>query len=251
MTTPVTLPRRAWGDAASPRRALLLHGLSSNGALMWRFGNALADDGWFAVAVDLRGHGNAPRTLDYTHAAYAADVAAVHPDDDAPWDLVIGHSLGAAAATLAAAADPGWTRRLVLIDPAICVSVAERADLQAGQDRSFANPTIDAVRAENPHWHPLDVELKAQSLQQASPWAVAETNTQNTPWDVRAAAARLHIPTHVIASDPAVHSIFAGAVAEEVLRNPAFTMSVVTGAGHSPHRDKPEETIAQLRKALA
>jgi hypothetical protein len=68
---------------------------------------------------------------------------------------------------------------------------------------------------------------------------------------VRAAAARLTVPTHIIASDPKVYSIFKGALAEEVLHNPVVTMSVVTGAGHSPHRDLPEDTMAHLRKALS
>jgi pimeloyl-ACP methyl ester carboxylesterase len=54
----------------------------------------------------------------------------------------------------------------------------------------------------------------------------------------------------VIASDPAVYSIFTGSLVEEVRANPRVSMSVVTGAGHSPHRDKPEATIALLRQAL-
>ena len=73
MTMPLTLPTTSWGSASATRRALLVHGLGSNGPLMWRFGVALADAGWHATAVDLRGHGLAPRALDYTIAAYAAD----------------------------------------------------------------------------------------------------------------------------------------------------------------------------------
>ena len=65
------------------------------------------------------------------------------------------------------------------------------------------------------------------------------------------AATALAVPTHVIASDPAVYSIFRGKPAESVVEaNPRMTMSVVAGAGHSPHRDKPEATIAQLLEAL-
>jgi pimeloyl-ACP methyl ester carboxylesterase len=56
----------------------------------------------------------------------------------------------------------------------------------------------------------------------------------------------------VIASDPAVYSIFLGKPAEEIMAaNRRLTMSVITGAGHSPHRDKPAETIAELRRVLA
>jgi pimeloyl-ACP methyl ester carboxylesterase len=111
MIAPMVLPRLSWGFPEARRRVLLVHGLGSTGANMWRFGVALADDGWFATAVDLRGHGAAQRAIDYTIAAYAADLAATRSGGGA-WDLVIGHSLGGAAATSAAAADPGWTRRL-------------------------------------------------------------------------------------------------------------------------------------------
>ncbi|MFB8387694.1 alpha/beta fold hydrolase [Microbacterium sp. NPDC055910] len=251
MPTPLTLPRLSWGDPAAERRALLVHGLGSNGALMWRYGVALADDGWHAIAIDLRGHGTAPRALDYTIAAYAADLALTRPDDAGAWDLVIGHSLGAAASTSAAAADPAWTRRLVLIDPAVHLSPRDRDIVRNSQERSFADPTAAAVRAEHPTWHENDVELKALSAQQASRWAVEQTSVQNPAWDEREAASRLSVPTHIIASDPKVYSIFAGELAAEVLANPRVTMSVVTGAGHSPHRDKPEDTIRHLREALS
>lgn len=251
MAVPVTLPRISWGAPASPRRALLVHGLGSNGPLMWRFGTALAEDGWRADAVDLRGHGVAPRALDYTIAAYAADLLATRPAGGEAWDLVIGHSLGGAASTAAAAAEPGWTRRLVLIDPAIHLAERDRQIVRDSQARSFADPSQAAVRAEHPHWHEQDVELKALSAQQASRWAVEQTSTQNPEWDERAAASRLAIPTHVIASDPKVYSIFSGALVAEVTANPLVTVSVVTGAGHSPHRDKPADTIRHLREALS
>lgn len=255
MSVPVTLPRLSWGvpDAAlGAPRALLVHGLGSNGALMWRYGVALADAGWRADAVDLRGHGTAPRALDYTLAAYAADLTVAGPAGGGPWDLVVGHSLGGAASVLAAAAAPSWTRRLVLIDPAIALTERDRDIVRDSQQRSFDDPTEAAVRAEHPDWHEQDVELKAVSAQQASRWAVEQTSMQNRLWDVTDAALRVSVPTHVIASDPSVYSIFAGKPAESVVAgNPRFSMSIVPGAGHSPHRDAPEATIAALIRAIA
>ena len=41
------------------------------------------------------------------------------------------------------------------------------------------------------------------------------------------------------------------ALIEQLLTRPSITMSVVEGAGHSPHRDAPEETMRQLWEALA
>lgn len=252
MPIPVTLPRLSWGAADAGRRALLVHGLGSNAALMWRYGVALADAGWRADAVDLRGHGTAPRALDYTLAAYAEDVRAARPVAGGPWDLVVGHSLGGAASVIAAADDPAWTRRLVLIDPAISLTDHDRDIVRDSQTRSFDDPSPAAVRAEHPHWHPQDIELKALSAQQASRWAVEQTSTQNAYWDVTDAALRVDVPAHVIASDPAVYSIFRGKPAEAaVAPNPRFTVSVVAGAGHSPHRDRPEATMEALLVALA
>lgn len=250
MPAPVILPRITWGDRAAGRRALLVHGLGSNAALMWRYGVALAEAGWRADAVDLRGHGTAPRALDYTIDAYAADLAGVRPEEGPGWNLVIAHSLGGAAATVAAADDPEWTERLVLVDPAIHLAARDREIVRASQEQAFADTSVAAVRAAHPTWHPQDIELKALSAQQASAWAVEQTSVQNPEWDVRDAAARLSVPTHVLGADPGVYSIFTGSLAEEVLQNPAVSMSIVRGAGHSPHRDKPEDAVAALFAAL-
>ncbi|KQT71804.1 alpha/beta fold hydrolase [Microbacterium sp. Leaf436] len=250
MTSPVTLPRLSWGDPRGPR-VLLAHGLGSDGALMWRYASALADAGWHAVAVDLRGHGDAPRTLDYRIDAYAADLSGTVPAGGGAWDAVVGHSLGGAAATVAAANDRSWTHRLVLVDPAIRLSDDDRAIVRASQEQSFADPSEEAVRAAHPTWHPIDVELKARATRRASRWAVEQTSTQNHIWDVRAQAAALAVPTRIIGADPAVHSIFTGDLAAEVLQNPVITLEVVAGAGHSPHRDRPEAAIGALLAALA
>lgn len=250
MPTPVSLPRLTWGSVAAERRALLVHGLGSTGALMWRYGTALADAGWRADAVDLRGHGAAPRALDYTLAAYGADVAAARPADGGAWDLVVAHSLGGAAAVLASAADPEWTRRLVLVDPAIALQADDRASIGAGLAAAFADPSPEAVRRAHPHWHEHDIELKAQASQVSSRWAVEQTTVQNPSWDVTDAALRVDVPVDVVAADAG--SIFRGLPVEAaVAANARFSRAVVIrGAGHSPHRDQPEATIAALLELL-
>ena len=252
MPAPLTLPRISWGSPSASRRALLVHGLGSSGALMWRLGDALADAGWHATAVDLRGHGDAPRSLDYSVAAYGVDLTVTLPEGGGAWDAVIGHSLGGAASTVAAASAAEWTRRLVLIDPAIHVDGRDAAIVRRSQERAFADTRLEVVQQEHPQWHPQDQELKVDAVLRASAWAVEQTSAQNQPWDVRAEAARLRVPTHVIGADPAVYSIFTGALADEVLAaNPLISLSIVEGAGHSLHRDRPEESVRQLLEALA
>ncbi|MCS3844140.1 alpha/beta fold hydrolase [Microbacterium sp. AK031] len=252
MPAPVQLPQLSWGDPDARNTALLVHGLGSSAALMWRLGDALANAGWHAVAVDLRGHGDAPRALDYTIGAYGADLAALSPARGGAWDAVIGHSLGGAASTVAAASDAHWTNRLVLIDPAILVEGKDASIVRRSQERAFADNRVEVVRQEHPHWHPQDLELKVDAVVRASGWAVEQTSAQNQPWNVRADAARLAVPTHVIAADPEVYSLFTGKTADAVIAsNERISMSIVAGAGHSPHRDKPDETVRQLLEAIA
>ncbi|MFZ4893915.1 alpha/beta fold hydrolase [Plantibacter sp. Mn2098] len=245
--TAVTLPRTIWGDASATRTALVVHGLGSNGPSTWRIGSDLADRGWHVTAVDLRGHGFAPRTQDYRVESYAEDLVATRPDGGGGWDLVVGHSLGGAAATVAAATDQTWTRRLVLIDPAIQVEDRDAAIVRASQEASFADNTEASVRAKNPSWHDLDVELKVQAVTQASRWAIEQTSAQNQPWDVRPSALALTVPTFVIAADPAVYSLFTGRLAAEVLAgNPRISMTVIVGAGHNVQRERPAETMKAI-----
>jgi len=252
MPAPVQLPQLSWGHPDARNTALLVHGLGSSAALMWRLGDALANAGWHAVAVDLRGHGDAPRALDYTIGAYAADLAALSRARGGAWDAVIGHSLGGAAGTVAAASDARWTSRLILLDPAILVEGKDASIVRRSQERAFADNRVEVVQEEHPHWHPQDLELKVDAVVRASGWAVEQTSVQNQPWDVRADAARLAVPTHIIAADPEVYSLFTGRTADAVVAsNEHISMSIVAGAGHSPHRDKPDETVRQLLEALA
>jgi pimeloyl-ACP methyl ester carboxylesterase len=95
------LATRNWGSG--DRTALLIHGITSDGGTWWRLGPALAAEGYTVSAVDLRGHGDSPRAAIYGLADYVDDVTAL---GTAPWDLVVGPSLGGAIALSAAAARP-------------------------------------------------------------------------------------------------------------------------------------------------
>jgi pimeloyl-ACP methyl ester carboxylesterase len=61
---PVRLQTHVWNPLGD-RRALLLHGLASDGACWWRLASQLADDGWMVLAPDLRGHGRSPAAIAY------------------------------------------------------------------------------------------------------------------------------------------------------------------------------------------
>jgi pimeloyl-ACP methyl ester carboxylesterase len=69
-----------------------------------------------SVAVDQRGHGQSDWTDTYTVAAFAGDVVALIEQLGLAPAHVVGHSLGAMAAMVAAASRPELVDRVVLID---------------------------------------------------------------------------------------------------------------------------------------
>jgi pimeloyl-ACP methyl ester carboxylesterase len=238
-----TLPVLHWGDPSAQRRALLVHGLASSGATWWRVGAALATDGWFVTAVDLRGNGAAPVAESYAFDDYVSDL----PGHD--WDLVVGHSLGGAVGTLAALR-PGFTRRLVLLDPALALPADGLEELLAGELRELALDEA-GFRALRPTWHPLDIEHKAAAVALAGRRMVERTVADNSPWNVLEQAALLRVPTLLVGGDHAVFSMVSTDSADALTRaNPRISYAVVPGSGHSPHRDRPEETLSLMRDWL-
>ena len=217
--------------------ALLVHGLSSDSESWWRVAAALEADGWDVATVDLRGHGFGARAESYALTDYARDL-------DDGWDLVVGHSLGGAASVLAAQR-PHFTKRLVLLDPVLDVPLAEEAAIMADQVAEL-DYTAESIARDKPHWHERDRAAKLAGVQRVDPWAVTRTFTDTGRWDVTAQARALTVPTLILSGDPAVYTM----LDPELARSLHVDYVVIEGAGHSPHRDRPEETLAALRDWL-
>jgi pimeloyl-ACP methyl ester carboxylesterase len=219
--------------------ALLVHGLSSDSESWWRVAAELEADGWAVVTVDLRGHGYGARAESYALTDYARDL-------DDGWDLVVGHSLGAAASVLAAQR-PWFTRLLVLLDPVLDVPVADEAAIIADQVAEL-DFTAESLARDKPHWHESDRAAKLAGVQRVDPFAVTRTFSDTGRWDVTAEARALRMPTLILSGDPAVYTMLDPAIAATLT---GADYVVIEGAGHSPHRDRPEQTLAALREWLA
>ena len=248
----LTLPRLHWGSKSAQKTVLMVHGLGSSAATCWQVMEALASDGWSATAVDLRGHGSSPRASTYAITDFASDLDATTPEGSTTWDLVIGHSIGAASAVVASSRKPRWAKRLVLIDPALCLDDSVRNQVLENQRLGHLHQGVDDIRALNPHWHPLDWELRVQANRSASLFALEQAVFDNDPWDVTDYAKTVTVPTHVLGGKQELGSMFWGDYATNMLAaNENFSYEVIDGAGHSVHRDKPAETMAALRAFLA
>lgn len=241
MTKPVALATTIWGDG--DRRALLLHGLTSAASTWWRTAEALAALGYTVVAPDLRAHGKSPAGDIVSIESYRDDVLLLGNG----WDVLVGHSLGGAIAAAVVGADPGFARRLILEDPAI--DSAATADFIAQSPEPLVHPTVAAVAAEHPEWHPKDVELKVEALLACGPEIVERTMADATPWDVSPHILAGHVPTLIVAADPNLDTLVS-AEKEAEARREGVQVERIEGAGHSMHRDAFAEFMACLERFL-
>ena len=113
----LTLAAREWGDPTAPHKVLALHGWLDNCATFDGLAPLLA--GIHLVAIDFPGHGRSEhRSINATYhfIDWIPDVVAVA--DDLGWDrfTMMGHSMGAAVASITAGTVPERVRGVVLLD---------------------------------------------------------------------------------------------------------------------------------------
>ena len=106
-----------WGDPeAWP--VLLMHGGGQTRHAWGGTARTLAEQGWRAVSIDLRGHGDSEWALngDYSFTAYSADCVAVSDQLGRP-PVLVGASLGGVAAMIAeGGSDRVVSSGLVIVD---------------------------------------------------------------------------------------------------------------------------------------
>jgi pimeloyl-ACP methyl ester carboxylesterase len=107
----------SWGAREAERRALLVHGWEGKSAQLAPWGRALAERGFRATALDLPAHGRSSGRR--THLVEIAGVIERSAEylGGAP-EVVVAHSLGAAATVLALARGLGARRALLVAPPA-------------------------------------------------------------------------------------------------------------------------------------
>lgn len=114
----ITLHYQTWGEFIRPERSVLLvHGLTANSQEWSQLGPALAREGWYAIAPDLRGRGLSEKPAHgYGIPYHVNDLLSLCDALNLPTVHLIGHSLGAQVGYFFAAVHPRRLGRLVLVD---------------------------------------------------------------------------------------------------------------------------------------
>jgi pimeloyl-ACP methyl ester carboxylesterase len=144
-------------DGPSRGVVLLLHGGGQTRHSWGEAGPTLADDGWTAIAIDFRGHGDSDRDARgrYRVDAMAEDVLRVIDAIGEP-PVIIGASLGGLTGLMIAGEHPATLRALVLVDsvPKIERTGSQRIfEFMRSAPDGFGSleEAAEAVRAYQPH----------------------------------------------------------------------------------------------------
>lgn len=206
------------------------------------------------VVLDVRGRGlsdDGPATL----AAYADDVDAVVEALGLDRPLLLGHSMGARIAAVAAVRAATPLRGSILVDPPMSgpdrgpypTTLATFLD-QLSQARR--GTTVDEIATAWPRWPRREQELRARWLASCSTAAVVATHAGFEEDDFFDVWPAVPAPTVLIhGSDSPV--VTAAGATEAARSNPGASVVAVPGAGHMVFWDERATALASTRAALA
>ncbi|MDA3647945.1 alpha/beta hydrolase [Saccharopolyspora indica] len=212
------------------------------------------------LVLDVRGRGlsDSPSADSALHgydlASYAADVDAVVSGLHLDRPVLLGHSMGARIAALAATTGEHELRGVVLVDPPMSGPGRDPypTSLEAflrQLDQARSGTDADEVAQSWPRWPRREQELRARWLSSCSRTAIAATHAGFESEDFFAHWPDVPSPAVLVhgADSPVVTAAGAREAAET---NPSAELVEVPGAGHMVFWDEPGAALAAVRGAL-
>jgi UDP-N-acetylglucosamine 3-dehydrogenase len=238
---------------------VLAHGFSDNGLCWTRAARGLERD-YDVIMYDARGHGlsDAPEG-GYADEDRAADLVGLIRALGLEKPAVMGHSMGASTAAIAAAMYPDAIGRVILEDPPWRMEVEpegraamlEEWRARIVEQKSMSrDPLIARCREENPTWDEAVLGPWAESKRQLSLNVFSGFGGRWKPW--QETVAQISCPTLLVTADPELGSIVPPEVAEQAAKMNANIQVVhIGGAGHSIRREGFEPFMQAVAEFLA
>ena len=257
VTNGVRLHYRRAGAGA--RTLVFAHGLTDQGPCWLPVAEQLVGD-YAIVLYDARGHGRSEAPEGgYTFDNLAGDMAGLIRGLGLDRPVVIGHSMGAATAGLAAARYPDLARAIVLEDPPTMANFnntnrkaeAERWRAEKTEQKALSRPDLIAWgHARFPKWSEAELGPWSESKHLVSLNAIDIVADPGTSW--YDSVEQIGCPILLITGDPALGAIVApeaAAALEQRWQN--GRVARIADAGHNIRRDNFEPYMAALRVFLS
>ena len=250
---------------AGQQPMLFAHGFGCDQS-MWRFVSPAFETDYRVVLFDLAGCGRAhpsayDRTRHSTLNGYAADIVELCNGLDLKDVVLVGHSVSAIIALLAAIERPKLFSRLVLVAPSPCYledgdyhGGFTRADLEGLVDLLDSNylgwaSTVAPMIMGNPEQPALTEELK-NSFCRTNPELARAFAKVTFGSDNRGDLERVRTPSLVMqVANDALAPRSVGDFMHRHLRGSELV--VLPTRGHCPHMSAPQATLEAMRKYLA
>jgi pimeloyl-ACP methyl ester carboxylesterase len=216
------------------------------------------------IAYDARGHGRSGRATDYGLRALAADLIRMLRAVAAAPAVVIGHSIGGAAALVAAGQEPELVRGLVLEDPWLEryrdgwraeYFRALRAALDSASDRSALERALSRIALPEPGPRGertlgevrgfYAVERIAGYYAAVDPDFVALLDRPDPDGAaaISEALPQVRCPTLILAADPAGSALAEGEAERLAAKLPEARVTRFPRIGHRIHGLRPEQFL--------
>ena len=231
---------------------VMLHGIGSRGQSWWPVIDALADR-FHLFQVDLRGHGDSGRPERGYHLAdYAADLDGLLEALELVEPRILGHSLGALIALIWATDHPSQAAALVLEDPSLHVQPDVLGAFDGWQQLAALSPAEAAAwyKQEYPDWSDEDCLRRAETITSVAPGVFAELRVETEQalaegtTDHMGLLSAIESPALLVDGNSELGSMVLPGDAERFVETVAHGYAVyVPNAGHSVHRDTPQEFL--------
>jgi N-formylmaleamate deformylase len=210
------------------------------------------------IVLDIRGRGLSDSANSFSLEDYAADTLAVVTGLSLGRPVLLGHSMGARIAAVAAVHAAERTIELagtVLVDPPLSGPgrgpYPTTMETFLGQyDAAVVGTTAEEVARSWPRWPRREQELRARWLSSCQREAIAATHLGFESEDFFTAWRSVPDPTvFVYGADSPV--VTAGGAEEVRAARPDVRQEVVPHAGHMVFWDNPEPALKVIRKVVA
>lgn len=249
--------RLNYTELGQGRPIIILHGLFGSARNWQGIARSLADS-HHVISPDLRNHGQSPHAQSMTYQEMADDVISIADQLNLKNLIMIGHSMGGKVAMTAALSNPERFTALAVIDIApvnydqdfkVLIAAMNSLKLNTLKSRAQAEETLNKIIDDKGV-----IQLLLQNLVRTGEGFKWRINLEGIMANLNLIG---QFPESLKSASCRIPSLFLGGSESDYLRSihnpaiyehfPAAEVTMINGAGHWLHAEKPTEFLKQLK----